>query len=289
MERKMGKKTKRMILMLAASALCLGSLSACSSKGSEAEQPQVVSALADGVVTVGIVVGDDIFCRREYVKPDELSIGNGGEPVLAGIEVDILNSMAEAAGVSVAYEPLSADQSNEDLMNLLAAGEIDVAAGRLFQLLSYEGVYQPSRYYAKSGLYLVTRENRFVDTLAGFTDAPVGVSQNVPSYELLSVNGIQNVQQTPYSDVSRIPQDLEKGVIDAAICTEREALKLLKAGGVSASELLDSPRIQTVFYISPGQSELLAYLNQAINKFLDNQSMPQTQATESGDGTETQQ
>ena len=105
----------------------------------------------------------------------------------------------------------------------------------------------------------------------------------------MSVNGIQNVQQTVYSDVSRIPQDLEKGVIDAAICTEREALKLLKAGGVSASELLDSPRIQTVFYISPGQSELLAYLNQAINKFLDNQSMPQTQATESGDGTETQQ
>lgn len=247
---KMGKAGNKIKILLAALALC--GMCACSS-GNEVP---VVSVVEDGVLTVGIIDGGDVFARLA-----------DGE--FTGIEPEILNSAAANMGVSIVYRQ-AADV--EELALLLDQGAIDIAAGRLGRLEAYTGVYLLSRNYGKRGIYLVTEKNCYVDTLAGFSEASIGVSEDIPAFEILNIPNIGQVQQAKYSDLSKIKEDLENGVIKAAICTEREALVLLKEG-LTANEMVNGPRIELVFYMPADQNQLLNSINQAINSFLDAQAV----------------
>lgn len=246
---KMGKSGNKIKILLAALALC--GMCACSS-GNEVP---VVSVVEDGVLTVGIIDGGDIFARLD-----------DGE--FTGIEPEILSSAAANMGVSIVYHQ-AADV--EELARLLDEGTIDIAAGRLGRLEAYSNAYLLSRNYGKRGIYLITEKNLYVDTLAGFSDTNIGVSKDIPAFEILNIPNIGQVQQAEYSDVSKVKEDLESDVIKAAVCTEREALALLKEG-LTANEMVNGPRIEMVFYMPAGQNQLLNSINQAINAYLDAQA-----------------
>lgn len=228
-------------------------MTGCSGKKTAEE---VVSAVADGTLTVGIIDGNDRYARIT-------------EEGFGGVEPEILGALEESLGVSVVYQEAA---DTQELMSLLDHGAIDLAAGRLTGAEAYANGRQKTRNYAKDGLYLVTETGSYVDTLAGYAGANIGVSAEIPSPLLLEVPFIDQAEQVPYSDLSAIAADIKEGAIKAALLTEREALKLLAQGDVRTVELRNSPRLETVFYLSAGQAELAGSVNQAINAFLDKQA-----------------
>lgn len=246
---------KRKLVCRAAVLLALAVLSGCSSKTSAGEE--VVGAAADGMLTIGILDGDDAYAW---------STGNE----FAGIEPDILNSLAETLEVDIEYRRA---EDIHQLMSLLADGSVDIAAGRLTAVETYQESFLQSRNYGRSGVYLITKKNRYVDNLAGYSDGTVGISWQIPGYEILDIPYITELGREEYSDISKMPKDIEDDVIIAGICTEREAVELLKQGGpIQAMEMRDGPRLEAVFYLAPGQEELAGNLNYAINMFLDRQA-----------------
>ncbi len=244
------KKSWKQWMRTGCLALALAALAGCSSE----EPVEAVSAVDDGTLTVGIIDGGDVFASKT-------------EDGFTGIEPEILNSLAESLGVSIAYVEASGVQ---ELMDLLDAGTIDVAAGRLGEVETYSQTHLLSRNYAKKGLYLVTGKNSYVDTLVGFSGETVGISPMVPGSVRLEIPYVSEVNLADYTDLSGVAADIQGGVIRALICTEREAMGLLDSG-LMAKELYNGPRVEAMFYLSPGQETLTASLNSAINQYLDNQ------------------
>lgn len=235
-------------------ALVLGTASGCSSKKEEAGER--VSAVADGVLTVGIINGGDAYAQKEGTE-------------LTGIEPEIMNRVGESLEVAVQYQEA---ENVEELMRLLDEGAVDIAAGRLTTMENYTAGHLYSRNYAKRGMYLVTGKNRYVDQLTGFYNVAVGVSWEIPTYVLLEVEGLSDLETAVYTAPLSMAADVEAGVIGAALCTEREALAMLESAKVQAAELRLGPKLEAVFYLQPGQEQLLNGVNQAINEYLDEQA-----------------
>lgn len=231
-------------------ALAVAALAGCSQK----EEAAAVSAVDDGVLTVGIIDGEDVFASR-------------GQSGFEGIEPSILNTLAANLGVQIAYVEA---EDTQQLMDQMDAGTIDVAAGRLGQLEIYSSGHLVSDSYARKGIYLVTPANLYVDSLITFTDENVGISSLTPDTARLELPNVENVTLVNYTDLSGVPEDINGDVIAALICTEREALALAKKG-LRAIELHGGPQTETVFYLAPGQTELQENLNAAIGQYLDGQ------------------
>lgn len=249
------RQKKRKLACCAAMALTAAALSGCFSRTPAKEA--AASAAADGMLTVGILDGNDAYASS-----------NGNE--FAGIEPDILNSLAEILEVDIEYRRAG---DIHELMSLLEDGAVDIAAGRLTRMEAYKDSFLQSRNYGRSGIYLVTKKNRYVDNLAGYSNGTLGISWQIPGYESLNIPYIGELEREEYSDLSKLPEDIEGDVIIAGICTEREAVELLKSGaGIQAAEMRGGPRLEAVFYLAPGQEELTGNLNYAINTFLDRQA-----------------
>ena len=233
----------------AAAALCMAG---CSGGG---EKKETVSAVADGVLTVGIVNGGDIFASKE------------GD-TYSGIEPMLVNALGDALDVTVEYVEVSGTQ---ELLQLLDAGTVDAAVGRIAENDAYSQRYLSTRNYGKKGLYLVTRRNDYTVSLAGFSQMNVGITQAVPSNLRVEIPGLEDVNVSEYPDTAGIPAGLAEEVIAAAVCTEREALGLLSED-VQVQELLGGPREAYVVLFPLGQEELAGYMNQVISQYLDEQA-----------------
>ncbi|MDO4265437.1 MAG: transporter substrate-binding domain-containing protein [Eubacteriales bacterium] len=223
-----------------------------------ADTEEVQDALSDGVITVGILDGEDAYATKT------------GD-VYVGIEPEILEEAGASSGCTVTYR---AAASSAELMALLDSGEIEVAAGRLTEQESYTATHLSTRNYGKSGLYLLVPKHLYTDSLAGFSEGNIGISGSIPEAILSGLPGMEALQQAVYDDAAALAADLEGGVIKAGIVTEREALSVLRSGAsLRAAELRNSPRLPEVFYL-PNTAEyttLRSELNTAINSYLNRQ------------------
>ncbi len=244
------RKTAKHLIGTCCLALAVTVLAGCSRNETAAE----VSAVADGVLTVGIIDGQDVFAAK-------------GKSGYEGIEPSILNKLAADLGVQITYVDA---KDTQELMDQMDAGTIDVAAGRLGRLEIYSSGHLVSASYARRGLYLVTPANLYVDSLVTFADENVGISALTPDTVRLDLANIETVNLVNYTDLSGVAADISGNVISALICTEREALALAEQG-LRAIEIYNGPQADTVFYLAPGQTELQGNLNAAIRQYLDGQ------------------
>ncbi len=197
-------------------------------------------------------------------------MGDGSGKRFAGIEPEIIGRLGEKLGVSIEYVA-AADRS--ELIQMLDSGAVEIAAGRLTVRDEYPGSYLASRDYGKRGFYLLTKRYNYADTLAVFQDAAVGVSDEIAASSLLSIPCMANTTQVSYGNMAAVPGDIEEGLIRAAVCTEREALALLKSGSsLQAQEIVSSPKEAYVFLLPTGQEKLCSDLNEVINGYLDDQA-----------------
>ncbi len=228
--------------------------------GTKNAQSDAGSVTADGVLTVGIACGEDRSCYR---ATDE-----DGNPVYAGWECEVLNILPEYLdeGVSVEYI-YAADQ--KELTNMLAEGRVDLAAGSYTRLDTYASQYMVSDNYGYGSLYLVNAKNAYIDNLGAYTDETIGISNAIPVTSVADIPGIEAVTQSNYIDMSLMSIDIRAGVVNAGICTEREALQLMAEPELNVQELKDGPQIGLVFLLPGGQQSLMAALNHAISTHYD--------------------
>ena len=248
------KKKAVTLLMIGSAAV----LTACGGKG--ASQQEAPSVLADGVLTVGIACGEDRSCFR--------STDEDGNPVYAGWECEVLNVLPEYLPENTQIEYIyAADQ--KELTSMLADGRVDMAAGSYTRLDTYASQYLVSENYGYGSLYLVNAKNAYVDNLAAYKDENVGVSNSIPVTSAADIPGIEGVVQSAYIDMALMSIDIRAGVVDAGICTEREAVQLMSDAELNIQELRNGPQIGMVFLLPGGQTDLLKSVNKAISVHYD--------------------
>ena len=218
------------------------------------------SVLADGVLTVGIACGGDRSCFR--------ATDSEGNPVYAGWECEVLNVLPEYLPENVQIDYVYASDQKE-LTTMLAEGRVDLAAGGYTRLDTYSSQYLVSDNYGYGSLYLVNAKNAYLDNLAAYKDENIGVSNSIPVNNLSEIPGIDGVIQSAYIDMSLMSIDIRADVVDAGICTEREAVQLMSDAELNIQELRSGPQIGLVFLLPGGQAELLGYVNAAISKHYD--------------------
>lgn len=240
-------------------------LTGCFGGGKEASGQE--PGVADGVLNVGIIDGQDIY-------------GAGTEAGFTGIEPELMERFARELGAGIEYTE-AADL--DELLGMTETGQVDVAVGRIALRDEYSQTCVASASYGKGGLYLVTRENDFTDTLAGFPEEQVGISEGISSAVKSDIPYLEQVVQTEYSDLTAAVRDMEEGLIQAVLCTEREAISLL-GEGVQAQELRKGPGEAYAALLPAGQEANGALLNAVISQYLDEKA----QGLE-GAGAETEQ
>jgi ABC-type amino acid transport substrate-binding protein len=212
------------------------------------------------VLTVGIACGEDRSCFR---ATDE-----SGNPVYAGWECEVLNVLADNLPENVTMEYIyAADQ--KELTTMLAEGRVDIAAGSYTRLDTYASQYLLSDNYGYGSVYLVNAKNSYIDNLAAYKDENIGVSNSIPATSVSEVPGIEGAVQSAYIDMSLMAIDIRAGVVDAGLCTEREAVQLLNDAELNIQELRNGPQVGMVFLLPGGQTDLLNRVNSAISTHYD--------------------
>ncbi len=250
------KSLKRMLVSCLCLALSLSFFAGCGSKSSEVE-----SAVADGVLQVGILLGDDRFAALE-------------EGVYVGVEPELMNRLAESLGVGVTFCEYD---SAANLFLALEEGSIDVAIGRIPLASEYAERYLTSSEYGRGGIYLLTQKYDYTDTLAGFADETVGISVNITSLSRSDIPYLSSVNTESFSGLSQAVKDLESGTYSAVLVNEREALSALGlSADIQAQELLDGPKEGYGAFLAQGQTDLKNSLNTVISTYLTQQATAQS-------------
>ena len=247
------------------------------------EEDQTENAAADGVLTVGIIPGNDIFCFAQegsgtMEEEDEGLTGllqniftpqEAGDVLVSGIEPQLMEALGKSLGVQVKFQTSS---SLDGLLSSLDAGQVDVAIGRIAQADAYGDQYQVSRNYAKKGIYLLTRKYDYTDTLGGYAETAVGISSSIPSNVRAEIPDLDQVTVQEYMSLEDAVEDLLEENISAVIVNEREAMSEISSTELQAQEMLNGPKESYVALMGAGQQELAASLNQVIREYLDNQA-----------------
>ena len=223
------------------------------------EEDQTENAAADGVLTVGIIPGNDIFCFAQ----------EAGDAPVSGIEPQLMDALGKSLGVQVKFQTSS---SLDELLSSLDAGQVDVAMGRIAQSDAYSDQYLVSRNYAKKGIYLLTRKYDYTDTLGGYAETSVGISSSIRSNVRAEIPHLDQVTIQEYISLEDAVQDLMEENISAVIVNEREAMSEISSSELQAQEMLNGPKESYVALMGAGQQELAASLNQVIREYLDNQA-----------------
>ncbi len=260
------KKNKLKALAAAAVMSGMALLAGCGAQ----KEPEIPSVLADGKLTVGLVIGED---RSAY------KVADGSAAAYAGLEpaiLEVLKGKLENIQVDVINVA-----SQEELLKRLDSGDVGLAAGGFENSDLYETKYIPSDYYTFSNLYIVNRGGNYSDTLVNFAEGTIGVSDKVSVSVVSQIVGIEGVSQVSYSDMTRMGADIDAGTILAGVCTESEAVALSEEG-YSVMEMRSGPRVPLVFLMGPGQYELQEAVNAAIKDYMDEESRPKVTEEEIG-------
>ena len=220
-------------------------------KGAGAGNAQLV---ADGNLTVALVVGDDRFCART---------GNGG---YSGTEPVLAQSLADTEGITLRV--IEAD-SVEAALALLDSGEADMAMGRIGTDRDLSR-YTISESYGNSGLFFVTTLHDYTDALDLMAGYSVGIMDNI-SDVAKELSGYLYVSPHDYSSVVTLGEDIKARKVSFGLCNERDALTLIKSypNDLQAQSAADGPKEQYVA-VFRGRGNVHATLfNAVLSTYMD--------------------
>ena len=241
------KKERIAAVSLAVLALLLGG---CRKSSSETEQRPLVK---EGTLTVAYINGEDGFVSRE-----------DGE--LTGTEIYLAEQFAETLGLSLEYRE---GETQEELLSMLDTGTADMALGCFNESFEGSDSYSLSRNYGKRGYYLVSRAGNYADTLAGLNGKNVAISDKISTESALEIPLINQVSLVSFSDEEEAAEAVENKTVEACICTERQAWKLLDRPGLQVKELYDSPRELYCAVFPAAATDRTAQFNKIAAAYLD--------------------
>lgn len=235
----MKKKLSLIICIVILSSL----FSACGEKNEEVSEVR-----EPGILKVGIVNGNDRYARVE-----------DGSTV--GIEAGI----AEIVAQNSEYElQITLVENEQALFTGMMNGKYDLGFGRITDNDGRMANLDISSYYGRGGLFLLTPRYNYMDCITTVPTGTIGISQQAGGLSD-EVDGIETANTELYPDISSIADDINSGVISAALVSEREAVKMIN-DELQAQALVNSPRERYVALL-PNGSPLRSKVNSAISEY----------------------
>ena len=218
----MKKRTRMKALLILGAAAALSVTAGCSKKGGD----QTSAIKKTGTLRVAITTGRSRLC---WVDDSDGSY--------QGMEAGIGKAVADGFGLNVSYVPV---ESGRPLTEVLEAGEADMAIGSITDDGSLSDSFGMTTPYAYGYLCAVTSRGNFVNSIAALKDSQIGISENVSSASLLTLNEASPAGEKTYSETDG-RKALENGTIEAYICYEDEAVALVKEEPIfQAQNLVDT-------------------------------------------------
>ncbi|MGB3483776.1 MAG: ABC transporter substrate-binding protein [Mycobacterium sp.] len=255
-------RNRRVLSALAAAAMLLAPLAACSSGQQEQESADSGSAPFPTVQTGALTVGVPTF-------PPFVGLEGG---TITGPDGDIVNAIAEHYGLEVVARPY-------DFAALIPAvqqGRIDVAIGSIFRTHERNKSVDFSHpLYIEPGAFIATEPITSIDSLIGKRVGTVqGYNWN-PDLEAIYGDSL-----ALYPSSSELKQDLIAGRLDAAVDSQGTALYLYQDDGFTVTVLPADGRVesttapgQTAFVLAKDKPELKDGLNSAIKQLHEDGSI----------------
>lgn len=210
--------------------------------------------VADGNLTVALVVGDDRFSSRT---------GNGG---YTGIEPVLAQNLADTEGITLRV--VEAD-SIEAALSLLDAGEADMALGRIGTDRDLSR-YTISESYGNSGLFFVTTLHDYTDALDLMAGYSVGIMDNI-SDVAKNLSGYLYISPHDYNSIVTLGEDIKARKVSFGLCNEKDALSLIKSypNDLQAQSAADGPK-ELYVAVFRGRSNVHATLfNAVLSTYMD--------------------
>ena len=183
-----------------------------------------ISLMESGTLTAAIVNGEDRYADRD------------GTGKLVGKEPEIAQTLADTLGLTCRILEAS---SEEEALEFLDQGKADVAFGRFPSDRDYTG-YATSGEYDRCGLFCVTVQHDYTDSLTLMTGYTVGVMHSIRG-TACGIKGYDFISPKDYTDPLAMGKDIRDRAVNMGICDERDALELVRAfpGELQTQEIAD--------------------------------------------------
>ncbi|MFS0673996.1 basic amino acid ABC transporter substrate-binding protein [Ornithinibacillus sp. 179-J 7C1 HS] len=220
-------------------------LAACGTSGSGA---------ADGKL---VVATDATYAPMEYMDED----GN-----IVGIDIDIVNAIAEAAGFEVEYK----NYGWEPLFSAVDSGEVDFAVSSITITEERKETYDFSDPYFVANQVILVPGDADIEKFEDLVGKKVSVQINTTGHEVVKgLLGNTNPDILPLETMPLAISELVNGNADAAVGDNSVVLEYVKNNPDVDFKTIDDDSFEKEYYglmVKKGNSEVLKKLNEGIQK-----------------------
>ena len=237
-------------------AACGGGSDSGAPTADEGETPAAVETTEEAPGGTLTVATEPAF------PPFEFEAENGE---LQGFDIDLMNAIAETAGLEVEFEPLPFD----GIIPALQTGTIDAAISGMTITEERLVTVDFSRPYIKAGLAIAIQESTTdIKSLEDLEGKKIAVQ--------LGTTGADQAAEVPGADISPFDsaplalQELSNGNVDAVINDAPATLDAIATGNIPGVQVVGE-LLTTEFYgiALPKDSANLAVINDALNTMME--------------------
>ncbi len=221
--------------------------------GCSGGKKDVVEAIRQaGILRVALVDSDNGFTALEGETPK-------------GVEPELVNFIGQNLGVSVRFQVCEKEAALAAVEN----GEADIALGCISQSGALSERFLLTGVYGKGYCYVVTKKGDFVGTVGSLKNRAVGVDRNLDEVTKGALYSAEGISLMDMADVRKAEDELKGDIIQAYVCYEKQAKKLLAKEELQVQNLMNLEPEEYVIVAPNGSKELVDGMNVLIRQFLE--------------------
>ncbi|BAY61242.1 extracellular solute-binding protein [Calothrix brevissima NIES-22] len=195
--------------------------------------------------------------------PFEMKNANGN---LEGFDIDLMNAIAQVAGLQVQWESLPFD----GMISTLQAKRVDAAINGITITPERQKTISFSRPYFKAGLAIAVRaNNQDIQDINSLKGRKIGVQIGSTGADFAKT--IANAKIITFNSGPDFFQDLQNGNVDAAISDAFATLYAIKTGQLKGIKVVSNLLTEEFYGIAtPHNSPYLETINKGIGTLLAN-------------------
>lgn len=239
----------RQVLLGLLSLICVVTFAACGSNSPSADS---------GAGTVLKVATEPAF------PPFESQAAGGG---LEGFDIDLMNAIGEAAGLTIEFESLPFD----GIIPALQAGTVDAAISAMTITAERSQTVSFSRPYFKAGLAIAVRESEGnITSLDSLKGKKIAVQIGTTGAD--EAKKVEGAQVRTFDSAPLALQELANGNVDAVINDAPVTLYAINSGNIAGLKVATDQLLTEEFYgiAMPKDSPNVEKVNAALGTLLEN-------------------
>ena len=233
-------------------------LSACGESESNGDSKDTTNTSEEKVYKVGT---DAAYAPMEYID-------DKGD--IVGIDVDVVNAIAEQAGIEVTFDNVGW----EPLFTAVKNGEVDIGMSSITINDERKETYDFTDPYFEANQLILVKEDAGIESLADLKDKKVAVQINTTGHEVAKkLQGDTCANILAYENLPIAIQEMLNGNAVAVIGDNAVVLDYVKNNPKTKFKTIEDDSFEKEYYglmVKKGNKELVDKLNKAIQELKDN-------------------